>query len=399
MSDQALINAFEAMHAYNRNPSDRDALVLAKCRGLMFGYHHRWIDGIASYRVLEVEKARTAAVVNPETGRTSRSFLLAGKIDVNVFQISSNRDLIVDHKTTSSDIGPDSPYWRQLVVEAQPTHYMLLEWQNRRKHDGALWDVVKKPGIKPRALTKAEVKEIAHTGMYFGREVSEQAKALAAQPNAREDHELYEARLAHSCTIEKPNEYFARQMVPRLDGDVVKYAKHLWQHGQNILASRKLSLEQLPPNSGACMLYGTPCKFLGLCSGHDRIDSGKWVHKAQRHPELGPGFENIDALTNSRVRTHQTCAVKHYYEYELMIERYDEEEKEALYFGNVWHAGLEAWWKTFLGDESDGNGTTDGSAAPSNEAAGATAETYEWANDTGNAGPQADDAGGHDQVW
>jgi hypothetical protein len=27
------------------------------------------------------------------------------------------------------------------------------------------------------------------------------------------------------------------------------------------------------------MLYGSPCKFLGICSGYDSPESGKWTIK------------------------------------------------------------------------------------------------------------------------
>lgn len=115
------------------------------------------------------------------------------------------------------------------------------------------------------------------------------------------------------------------------------------------------------------MLYGSPCKFLGICSGHDTPDSDKWRRKKERHPELGDAIEHdADALTNSRIRTFQTCRRKHFYEYELGIERQDEDEKEALYFGAMFHAALEAWWRCFLVSNSEVshvNGRTDSPAS------------------------------------
>jgi hypothetical protein len=55
------------------------------------------------------------------------------------------------------------------------------------------------------------------------------------------------------------------------------------------------------------MLYGSPCKFLGICSGHDTPDSDRWQKKSQIHPELPADIENPKGLlTNSRIRTFQT---------------------------------------------------------------------------------------------
>ena len=154
---------------------------------------------------------------------------------------------------------------------------------------------------------------------------------------------MYEARLIHDCTIERPERYFQRRSVPRLDSELLEYARELWEHGQEILHAR--NTQRHARNSGACMLYGSPCKFLGICSGRDNPESDKWRRKEQMHREL-PELEGDgrDVITNSRVRCFQTCRRKHFYQYELGIERADEEEKEALVFGSVWHQAMEAWW-------------------------------------------------------
>jgi ATP-dependent helicase/DNAse subunit B len=100
------------------------------------------------------------------------------------------------------------------------------------------------------------------------------------------------------------------------------------------------------------MLYGSPCKFLGICSGYDSPDSDKWQRKTQVHNELpiidGDGR---DYLSNSRIRSFQTCRRKHYYEYELGIERQDDEERECLVFGTLLHSALNQWWCFFMEEQ------------------------------------------------
>ena len=111
-------------------PDESRALMAAKCRGLLVGYHARWAD--AEYLPVAVERIVQSDLWNPETGRKSRSFTVAGKIDLSA--ALRDRAVLIDHKTTSEDIGdPSSPYWRQLIVEGQPSHYMLLEWLNGQK--------------------------------------------------------------------------------------------------------------------------------------------------------------------------------------------------------------------------------------------------------------------------
>lgn len=322
-----------------------DDLITTKCRALLHGYDARWRD--AGYVAEKVEETLLADLYNPDSdGGKSRTFQLAGKLDVVAKH--STRRVLIDHKTCSQDItDPNAPYWRQLVVEGQVSHYMLLQWLLGEKCDDAVWDVVRKPMIAPKKLTKAEQKQVTSLGEYYGIKVSEASRQSLIH-DERETNELYEIRLRHDCISERPEWYFQRRSIPRMDAEILEYARDVWQHSKDILYTR--SIERLPPkNGGACMLYGSPCKFLGICSGHDEPESGKWQKKESVHPELPIVNNELELLTNSRIRCFQTCRRKHYYEYELGIERFDEEEKEALFFGTVYHAGLEAWWSFFKG--------------------------------------------------
>ena len=254
---------------------------------------------------------------------------------------------ILDHKTCSEDIAdPNSPYWRQLIVERQHQHYMLLEHLNGRRVDGAIWDVTRKPTISPRQITKAEQAQIATTGTWFGD---------PASPLDRETPEMYEARVAWDCSQIRPEWYFQRRRIARLDHQLLEYAGELWQHSQDLLWARRQG--SYPRNSGACMNYGRPCQFLGICSGYDEPTSANWQRRDWTHPELeGDGTDGRDLLTNSRIRCFQTCRRKHLYQYEIGIERTEAEEVETLYFGTVWHEALAVWFEGLMIEKEIQNG-------------------------------------------
>lgn len=313
-------------------------LIASKCRALLCGYHARWAD--AGYEIEGVEHLVESDLWNPETQRKSRSFSIAGKLDATL--LLDGRRIVMDHKTTSEDISdPNSPYWRQLAIEGQASHYMLLEWLNGRKADSAVWDVVRKPGISPKKLSKTEIEMVVIGKTYSRQRVSDDSIA-ELQSTGRETLEMYEFRLAQDCISERPQWYFQRRPVPRLDSSLLEYAADLWDNSQEILHARRT--ERHARNSGACMLYHSPCKFLGICSGSDEPSSENWQKKAQVHVELSElTGDGRDVLTNSRIRMFQTCRRKHFLTYELGIERLDEEEREALFFGQVFHAGLAAW--------------------------------------------------------
>ena len=366
---QAAISVLDA----NRTGDDSADLILIKCRALIVGYDRLYHT--AGYVPTAVERTIQADLLNPDTERTSRTFQTAGKLDVEA--VYTSRKILFDHKTTSQDItDPAGPYWRQLAIEGQVSHYMLLLWQNGEKCDGAVWDVMRKPTISPKKITKAEVRSVVSSQTYFGRPVSMES-IQAVSLDDRETLEMYESRLIHDCTTERPGYYFQRRAVPRMDSEILEYARELWEHGQEILHARNTGRHAR--NSGACLLYNSPCKFLGICSGHDSPDSDKWARKAQVHRELPSlGGDGRDVLTNSRIRCFQTCRRKHYYEYELGIERIDEEEKEALFFGHLWHLALEAWFTYFLPKEPiNGN---------CNESAGNELANYSTADETSVTG-------------
>ena len=158
--------------AEGESPSPALELIGAKCAALAVGYDLCHKD--ADYVPLHVERTITAPLINPDTERRSRTFILAGKLDMegqwlgirySECELHSPRniaqDIIMDAKTTSAAIvDPDGAYWDQLIVEAQVSHYMLLKWLNGEKVDTAVWDVVCKPSISPKKLTLAMQKSV-----------------------------------------------------------------------------------------------------------------------------------------------------------------------------------------------------------------------------------------------
>lgn len=352
---QAGLNAVE--NAVGIQPDDRSALVAAKIRGLLRGYSVRWKD--SPYIPQAIEQFVEAELRNPETSAQSRTFRIAGKLDVVADY--GGRRVLIDHKTTSDEISdPNSPYWRQLSVESQVNHYMLLEWLNGRKFDAAVWDVTKKPTISPKKLAKKDQAAVVSLREYYSYKVPQSFIDTCQSWDGRETLEMYEARVANDCTAERPEWYFQRRSVPRLDRELHEYATELWHHSQDLISTRRH--DRHVRNSGACMLYGSPCKFLGICSGHDDPESDNWRRKENVHVELPElcGRDN-NVLTNSRIRCFQTCRRKHFYQYEVGLERQDEEQKESLFFGHLWHLALNAYWGALVPQEKS-NGSCIGSA-------------------------------------
>jgi hypothetical protein len=315
------------------------AVLAATARGLLRGYHARWCG--AAWQTVSVEDEYRLPIINPDTGKPSRTFTHAGKFD-GIAEFGSQR-FLVEHKTCSEEIeDPDAPYWRRLEIDAQVSGYMLAQWQFGTKLDGTLYDVIRRPGIRPKALTKADRESIIRDGLYCDQEVSEAKRLAVSQNLTTEDADLFELRLT-ADTMQNPARYYQRKTIYRMDAQILEFARELWETADEMRLANLYGRHYR--NTGSCMQFNRPCEYLGICSGHDAPDSHKWTRKPHVHEELTsvPG-DGRNVLTTSRIQCFRTCRRKEHYRYGLGIKRTDREEAEALYFGSLFHAGLAAWW-------------------------------------------------------
>lgn len=349
------MNALDA--ALATIPNDADPKLYGHAWGLMHGYNaaheHQTVRAIAIEQQFRVPVYNLGGKILSK----SKTFELAGVIDV--LAADGGQKWVVDHKTTSSDISPESSYWQQLVVEGQAGLYSLACHLQGIEVAGAIWDVIRKLGIKPKALTKdAKASITCEPCTYCGFRVSHQVTENVVAGQAQECSELFGYRCAREC-LDNRERYFARHKILKLESDITESASEIWDVAADIVQVRSTGRNYR--NSGACMSYGRPCEYLGICSGFDNPDSSKWQKRACVHSELELQDDGRDVLSHSRMRCFQTCRRKHYYRYELGIERIEEEEAEALYFGSIMHRALEGWWNCYLEPE-DQHGDSDETA-------------------------------------
>ena len=257
--------ALEAM-AGEADPFER-----AKAEALLVGYDARWSDDRARYEVLAVEVEFRAPLVNPETGRPSQTWQLGGKLDVLVREIGTGRIAIVEHKTTSEDIGRGTDYWRRLRMDGQVSIYYAGAAALGYPADLCLYDVLRKPSLRPKKAV-AEVK------------LKKDGTPYANQQLADETPDEFRARLLEAVA-EAPDAFFARGEVVRLDGEVAEAVFDIWQTGQQLREAERL--ERYPRNPSACLQYGRTCAFLGVCAGEASLDDPSLFKKLSTpHPEL-----------------------------------------------------------------------------------------------------------------
>lgn len=337
-----------AMGVLGRLVKEGDDVLRGTLGAMLRGYDDHWYNS-GWYPVPgTIEQEFCLPILNPFAKHTSssRTFVYAGKLDLMVCHPDlPGQIFLADHKSASEDIeDQDSTYWRRLRIDPQASTYMLAAWQSGTKLDGALWDVLRKPTIKPKALTKAAVSEIFGQQKYCGQKVSaEVAQAVTKGELTSENGELFGLRF-YSEICENPNKYFQRRPVPRSDADLVDIAAEIWGIAE---AARDCHSSDKWLKTGSphgCMTYGRACEYLGICSGYDRPESHHWQINSNLHSELK--LENkpdaLKVLTNSSMGVFKLCQKKYQYRYVLGIKK--EETSESLYLGSILHECLEAYW-------------------------------------------------------
>ena len=243
-------------NALDRLGGLEDPVLVAKAEAMIAGYHTAWFHDVPKYEVLELETEFVIPLVNPESGRASRTWKLAGKLDGLVRERDTGDLYVLEHKTTSDDISPGSAYWKRLRLDTQVSVYLLgAKALGHGEPVGVIYDVLRKPAHRFGKNDTA--------GSYLLRMVD----AIAADPA----------------------KYYARQVVRRMERETREAMTELWLQAQMMHEFSRRGIA--PPNADACVRFGT-CEFFPVCAGEATLEEGELYRRAARqHEELSPRAE------------------------------------------------------------------------------------------------------------
>jgi len=245
-------------------------------RQLFAGYFWRYEND--DVQIIDVERTFELPLVNPGTGRSSRAFVLAGKIDA-IARLSDGRVVVLEYKTCGEDIGPDSNYWLRLRCDPQISQYVLAA--RALGHDVAtvLYDVTRKPTIAPLRATPPDKRKYTKEGRLY-----------ANQRDCDEAPEEFGVRLLTDIG-DRPDYYYQRREVPRLEDELAEFQAELWHQAQLLLEARRHNRWFRNIHRFTC---GT-CEFADLCLNAVRVTPGVAPSGFQIltdvHPELSIGDE------------------------------------------------------------------------------------------------------------
>ena len=223
---------------------------------------YNWRYATDDYEVVAEEIQFSLPVRNPSTGRALPNVIIEGKID-KLVRSPEGFFYVDEHKSTGSELKPDSTYWNKLQLDTQTTLYTYaaqilqlngdLEIYGIKPTDslvsGVRYDVWHKPGIRPKNLTQGESKKFKEDGLYCGDQfevenvVGVPAPGFGIRVNGevaevepgkkegtfaiKETPDMYGARLLQDIG-ERSDFYFARKELPKSPADIKRFENELY---------------------------------------------------------------------------------------------------------------------------------------------------------------------------
>ena len=209
---------------------------------------------------------------NPATGAASTVFRIAGVID-RIVRLSDGRVALMEYKTTSQDFSPGGDYWVRLHNDQQLSIYVLAAREIGYGIDTILYDVTRRPGLRPYKATREESRKYKANGQLYA--------------NQRADDETpteFVVRVAQDMQA-RPEHYFVRAEIARLQQDLDDCATELWQQQKALRAAQRAG--HWYRNPGACFAP-YPCAYLPICQHRDLEHTTPigFVRVDETHPEL-----------------------------------------------------------------------------------------------------------------
>lgn len=242
-------------------------------RAMFTAYASRYAT--EDFEIVEVELPFTGEIRNPDTGRPSQTFVMAGKADAIVKR--SDGMYLLEHKTASSI---DANYLDKLWTDTQIALYSFYLRQLGYPIVGVIYNVLLKSRLKQKAgETEAE---------YEARRMELAAKNKSGRSTAKrqmpESDEEFQARLAEWYA--RPDA-FHREHIYLSEDRLAMLQEEVWEITQQYLDARRRGKWLL--NTSNCFSYQRPCEYLPYCqSGFNPNVVDNLYDIALPHEELTP---------------------------------------------------------------------------------------------------------------
>lgn len=269
---------------------------------LLSGYAWRWAD--SPLQVLANEQEFRLPLVNPKTSAASTVWELAGKID-GIVSLEDGRQAVLEHKLLSEDLAPGSDWWKRLQMDSQASLYVYAARAIGRDVATVLYDVCRKPSIQPtpvpvldedgmkicldmdgRRVRNADKKAKKTCPDCSGNGISRfdgtQCPCTLGQWRQTADTERQYSLATRRMTPEewsqklvddvaaRPDWYFARVEIPRLDSEVDEFMEETWDVQKTVREAQLSKRWYRTVSRDSCPF----CPFFGPCSAKTDVTNG-----------------------------------------------------------------------------------------------------------------------------
>ncbi len=239
---------------------------------MMAAYVKHYAD--ESFRVIAIEREFSAPLINPETGASSRTYYVRGKVD-GIVEIDGE-NFILEHKTASKI---DEAYIERLPLDWQTNLYAhFVQQATGLKITGVVYNVLEKPRIR-QSMGETEEKYAERYAELCAKSKNGKSSAKRKLPESDED---YQARII--AEFESGDKFYQRQMWLRADV-VDQIVAEVWELGQQLVTARRVGAWYR--NTDSCFNYNRQCAYWPICRSNDSsivIDSDYKI--GSKHPEF-----------------------------------------------------------------------------------------------------------------
>jgi hypothetical protein len=235
------------------------------------GYAKRYAT--EEFEVIEVEKEFVGEIRNPDTGRQSQTFRIAGKVD-GIVRCHDGLYLL-EHKTAAS---VDANYLDKLWTDTQIALYCYYLRELGYPIVGVIYNVLLKSRLKQGKGETQEEFEIRKAELAAK---NKSGKTTAKRQMPETDDE-FQSRLTEWYS--RP-EAFHREFIYLSEDRLAMLQDEVWEITQQYLDARRRGKWLL--NTSNCFSYQRPCEYLAYCQ------SGFNPNVADNLYEIAPPNEEL----------------------------------------------------------------------------------------------------------
>jgi hypothetical protein len=285
---QAVRDYYDGIEPFDQYEHD---LECATILNLIAGYQWRWQDHRLTY--IAVEQQYSIPLINPKSKRKSRQWDWGGKID-GIIAYEDARQAVLETKFLGDDIGPESKLWSRLRIDPQISSYVVAARRLGFNVESVLYNVIRKPTIKPSpipvldelgakiVLDQYGLRVLTERGQWRQTGDKEKGYVLQTRPCTPEE---WGERLLEDITS-RPDFYFARKEIARLQADLDDFEYEMFGVGQLIKDAEKGGRWIKNVSKNTCQY----CSYFNLCATSAEVDDRHppdgFVVLGTAHPEL-----------------------------------------------------------------------------------------------------------------